>query len=128
MILPGQSYLAGVRGPFSYSVNKTNLSKFMLLSVSFGQPGRYPTHDPWTSVDNFGRSGLYKSLLSSYLSVLAGAKKVPVRSETEEQSSIGNGSAQKPPSRSKCRIRERSAFRSSSSSVVGAPPKGSTKD
>ena len=94
VILPCQSYRAGVSGSVTFCSGDSNLEKFSILTASFGQTDFSPTYDPWTYVDNFGRSNIYKSLSSSCRAVLAGPKMDPVRSETE--GSVVDKSALKP--------------------------------
>ena len=116
LILPCQSYMAGVSGSSTLCSEDSNLAMFSLLSASFGQSAFSPDYDPWTYVDNFGRSRIYKSLLSSYRTALATPEKVPTRSGVDD--SVADESALKPPSSNKRRRLEKSGSRSSASSVV----------
>ena len=99
VILPCQSYMASVSGSVTLCSDDSYLEKFSLLSASFARTAFSPTYDSRTFVENFGRSKVYKSLLSSYRAVLAGPKKVSVRSEAEDF--VIEESALKPPSDNK---------------------------
>ena len=123
-ILPCQSYIARVSGSVALSSVDANLENFSLLAASFGRSAFSPTYDPWTSFDAFGRFNVYKSLQSSYRSVLSGPKKTSARSETED--SVENKSALKPPSDSKRRTLEKNASRSTTSSMVAESTPGSS--
>ena len=46
VILPCQSYLAGVPGSLACCSSYSNLNSFSLISASFGQSAFYPTYDP----------------------------------------------------------------------------------
>ena len=83
------------------------------------------TYDPWTYVDNFGRSKIYKSLSSSYRAVLTGPEKVLARSGVDD--SVADESALKPASSNKRRRLEKGRSRSSTSSVVGESAPGTSK-
>ena len=121
VILPCQSYMAGVSDSVTLCGDDSNLERFSPLSASIGRSAFSPSYDPWTYVDNFCRSRIYKALLASYCAVLTGPKKVSVRGETEE-------SALKPPSDSERRRMEKSNSRSSSSSsMAGDPVPGTSK-
>ena len=124
VIPPCQSYMASVSGSSTLSSDDSNLAKFSLLSGSFGQSAFSPTYDPWTYVDNFGRSEIYKSLSSSYRAVLAGPEKVLARSELDD--SVADESALKPPSSNKRRRLEKSRSRFSTSSVAGESAPGTS--
>ena len=124
LILPCQSYMAGVSGSSTLCSDDSSLAKFSLLSASFGQSAFSPGFDPWTYVDNFGRSRIYKSLLSSYRTALASPEKVPARSGVDD--SVADESALKPPSSNKRRRLEKSGFRSSTSSVAGESAPGTS--
>ena len=66
VILPSQSYVANVRDAVAFCSDDGNLAKFIDFASSFGRSAFAPDYDPWTYVDNFGRSKTYKSLLASY--------------------------------------------------------------
>ena len=106
VIRPCQSYMASVSGSSTLCSDDSNLARFSLVSASFGQSAFSPTYDPWTYVDNFGRSKVYKSLLSSHRAVLAGPEKVLARSGDDY--SVADESALKPPSSNKRRRLEKS--------------------
>ena len=116
--------MAGVSGSSTLCSDDSNLAKFYLLSASFGQSAFSPGYDPWTYVDNFGRSKIYKSLTSAYRIVLAGPEKVLARSEVDD--SVADESALKPPSSNKRRRIEKKGSRSSNSSVVGESAPGTS--
>ena len=59
LILPCQSYITGVSGSSTLCSDDSSLAKFSVLSASFGQSAFSPGYDPWTYVDNFGRSIIY---------------------------------------------------------------------
>ena len=128
VILPSQSYVANVRDAVAFCSNNGNLTKFIDFSSSFGRSAFASDYDPWTYVDNFGRSKIYKSLLASYRTALSTPQKTLVRSAPEDQSSVADTSAVKAPSRTKRRKMERRASRASSSSTAGAIEPGSSKD
>ena len=128
VILPSQSYLANVRDAVAFCSDNGNLTKFIDFSSSFGRSAFASDYDPWTYVDNFGRSKIYKSLLASYRTALSTPQKTLVRSAPEDQSSVADTSAVKAPSSTKRRKMERRASRASSSSTAGASEPGSSKD
>ena len=128
VILPSQSYVANVRDAVAFCSDNGNLTKFIDFSSSFGRSAFASDYDPWTYVDNFGRSKFYKSLLASYRTALSTPQKTLVRSAPEDQSSVADSSAVKAPSSTKRRKMERRASRASSSSTVGAIEPGSSKD
>ena len=128
VILPSQSYVANVRDAVAFCSDNGNLSKFIDFSSSFGRSAFASDYDPWTYVDNFGRSKIYKSLLASYRTALSTPQKTLVRSAPEDQSSVADTSAVKAPSSTKRRKMERRASRASSSSTAGASEPGSSKD
>ena len=51
VVLPSESYLSGVSGPFTHCVTDCSLNDFSLLS--FGQSDFSPAYVPWTYVDVF---------------------------------------------------------------------------
>ena len=125
VILPCQSSMAGVSGSSTLCSDDSSLARFSLLSASFGQSAFSPSYDPWTYVDNFGRSKIYKSLSSSYRTVLAAPEKIPARGGMDD--SAADESALKLPSSTKRRRLEKSGSRSSASSVVGESAPGTSK-
>ena len=125
LILPCQSYMANVIGSVVRSSEDSNLAKFSTLSTSFGRSAFSPDYDPWAYVDTFGRSGIYKSLLSTYRKADSAPKRVSVQEDLGESSTVCDQSAVKFPS-SKKRRRGRSGSRSSASSVAGSPSKDSS--
>ena len=128
VILPSQSYVANVRDAVAFCSDNGNLTNFIDFSSSFGRSAFASDYDPWTYVDNFGRSKIYKSLLASYRTALSTPQKTLVRSAPEDQSSVADTSAVKAPSSTKRRKMERRASRASSSSTAGASEPGSSKD
>ena len=116
VILPCQSQMAGVSGSLTLCSGDSNLEKFSLLTAFFGGTAFSSTYVPWLYVVNLGRSKINKSLSFSYRAVLAGRKKVPVRSETED-SVVDESGLRPPPPPSKRRRMERSASQSSTSSI-----------
>ena len=128
VILPGQSYMANVRDSVAFCSDGSNLAKFIDLSSSFGRSAFAPDYDPWTYVDIFGRSKIYKSLLASYRVALSTPLKAPVRVAPGDTSSVADTSAAKAPSSTKRRKMERRASRSSSASVIGVTEPSSSKD
>ena len=75
VVLPCQNYMAQVSGYVTLCSNDANLENFTLVSSSFGRAAFSSTYDPWVYADSFERSKIYKSLQSSYRSVLTGPKK-----------------------------------------------------
>ena len=72
VVLPGQSYLSGVPDSVPFCSQDSSLSKFSLLASDFGRTSFAPTYDPWGYVDTFGRSKVYKALLSFHKVAVAG--------------------------------------------------------
>ena len=128
VILPSQSYVPNVRDAVAFCSDDGNLAKFIDFSSSFGRSAFAPDYDPWTYVDNFGRSKIYKSLLASYRTALSTPQKSLVRSAPEDHSSVADMSAVKAPTSTKRRKMERRASRASSSSTAGVSEPGSSKD
>ena len=95
IVLPIQRCLSGVPGSIELCVNDANLASFSLLSASFGRATFSASYEPWETVAAFGRSRIYKSLLSSYRSVVSGSKGCFVRLEVEGDSSVIDESALK---------------------------------
>ena len=125
LILPCQSYMANVPGSVIRSSEESNLARFSSLTASFGRTTFSSDYDPWTNVDTFDRSKIYKSLLATYRKSDSAPKRVTVQEDLEDSCTVGDQSAVKLPS-SKKRKRGRSGSRSSTSSVVGSPSKDSS--
>ena len=125
LILPCQSYMVNVPGSVIRSSEESNLARFSSLTASFGRTAFSSDYDPWTHVDTFGRSEIYKSLLATHRKSDSAPKRVTVQEDLEDSCTVGDQSAVKLPS-SKKRKRERSGSRSSTSSVVGSPSKNSS--
>ena len=64
--LPSQSYMVGVPDSVAHCSGNDSISKFSLLTADFGRVAFANDYDLWTFVDSFGRSRIYKSLLSSF--------------------------------------------------------------
>ena len=123
---PCQSYLSCVPDSISYCCSDASLEKFSALSSSFERSAFSTEYDPWTFVDEFGRSKIYKSLLTSYRAVTAVPSSRSVRMEKDTSSSVPDDSAAKVPSR-----KQRKRAGSSSSAISLASKKviqGSSKD
>ena len=88
VILPCQSYLANVRDSVAFCSNDDNLNIFSVLSVSFGRSAFSSDFDPWTHVDTFGRSKIYKSLLASCRVALSAPEKASVQVDSGDASSV----------------------------------------
>ena len=127
VILPCQSYLTSVPDSLLACCTESRLETFCHLSTSFGQSGFAADYDPWTFVDGFGRSAIYKTLVASHRSVLAGSD-FHFRSPTlPDVSSVQDAPAVKLPSENKRRRMKRSCSRSRSSSVIEESPAGGSK-
>ena len=126
VVLPVQSYLSGVPDSTAFCTSDSILAKFSLLSASFSQTVSSASYDPWTSVDEFGRNRIYKSLLTSYRSALSGLGGVGPDETTS--SSVGDMPAVVPPGDRKRKRMERSRSRSRASSVAKESPAGCSKD
>ena len=126
VVLPVQSYLSGVPDSTAFCTSDSSLAKFSLLSASFSQTVSSASYDPWTSVDEFGRNRIYKSLLTSYRSALSGLGGVGLDETTS--SSVGDMPAVVPPGDRKRKRMERSRSRSRASSVAKESPAGCSKD
>ena len=125
-MVPCQSYLSCVPNSISHCCSDVNLEKFSVLSSSFERSAFSVDYDPWTLVDEFGRSKIYKSLLTSYKAVTAVPSTRSVRIEKDTASSIPDDSAIKVPSK-----KQRKRAGSSSSTISSASKKavqGSSKD
>ena len=121
-----QSYLSCVPGFISSCCSDINLEKFTALSASFERSAFSSEYDPWTYVDEFGRSKIYKGLLATYKTVTAISPVRSVRMEKDSSSIVPDDSAIKVPSK-----RQRKRIGSSSSSTSSAskrPVQGSSKD
>ena len=128
VILPCQSYLANVRDSVAFCSNDDNLASFSLFSSSLGRSTFSEDYDPWTYVDTFGRSKIYKSLLASCRVALSAPEKISVHIDSGDASSVADDSAVKAPSSKKRRKMERKASRSSASSVTVSPQSSTTKN
>ena len=126
--MPCQSYLSEVSDSLALCSTDVSLEKFSLLSSSFGQSGLCSDYNPWTYVDNFGRSSIYKSLMSSHRSVLSGAGTSCKDVTAADVPSVRDAPAIRLPSDTKRRRMERSQSRSRSSSVVMEATTSSSKD
>ena len=126
--LPCQSYLPEVSDSLALCCTDVSLEKFSLLSSSFGQSGLSSDYDPWTYVDNFGRSSIYKSFMSSHRSVLSGAGTSFKDVTAADVPSVRDAPAIRLPSETKRRRMERSQSRSRPSSVVMEATTSSSKD
>ena len=125
-MVPCQSYLSCVSNSISHCCSDVNLEKFSVLSSSFERSAFSADYDPWTLVDEFGRSKIHKSLLTSYKAVTAVPSTCSVRIEKDTASSIPDDSAVKVPSK-----KQRKRAGSSSSTISSASKKavqGSSKD
>ena len=128
VVLPCQSYLSEVSDSLALCFTDVNLEKFSLLSASFGQSGLCFDYDPWAYVDNFGRSSIYKSFMSSHRSVLSGVEISAKDVTAADVPSVRDAPVIRLPSDSKRRRTERSQSRSRSSSVVMEATTSSSKD
>ena len=127
VILPCQSYLSSVPDSLIACCTDSRFEKFFQMSSSFGQSAFTADYDPWAYVDVFGRSAIYKTLVSSYRSVLSGSEfhfRSPGFADT---SSVRDAPAVKLPSDSKRRRMERNYSRSRASSVAGESPADGSK-
>ena len=126
LVVPCQSYLSCVPDSISYCCSDANLQKFSALSSSFERSAFFLDYDPWTFVDEFGRSKIYKSFLASYKTVTAVSPTRAVRLGKGTASSVPDDSAVKLPSRT-----QRKRMGSSSSTISSASKKlvqGSSKN
>ena len=128
VILPCQSYQANVRDSVAFCSKDDNLVNFSLLSSSFGRSAFTSDYDPWTHVDTFGRSKIYKTLLASCRVASSTPEKASVHIDSVDASSIADDSALKAPSSKRRRKMERKASRSSTSSVTVSPQPSTTKN
>ena len=128
VILPCQSYLTSDPDSLLACCSEPQLEKFQQLSSSFGQSAFAADYDPWPFVDGFGRTAIYKTLVTSYRSILSGSE-FQFRSPTiADTSSIPDASAVKLPSDSKRRRMERAISRSRASSVADESSASSSKN
>ena len=127
-VLPCQNFLSEVSDFLALCCSDVNLETFSLLFASFGQSGLCSDYDPWTYVDNFGRSSIYKSFMSSHRSVLFGAGTSCKDVTSADVPSVRDSPAIRLPSDTKRRRMERSQSRSRSSSVVMEATTSSSKD
>ena len=126
LIEPCQSYLSCVPDSILHCCSDANLEKLSALSSSFERSAFSPDYDPWTFVDEFGRSKIYKSLLASYKVVTAVSPPRAVHLETGIASSVPDDSAIKVPSKKQ---RKRAGSSSSTiSSISKKAVQGSSKD
>ena len=126
LIEPCQSYLSCVPDSILHCCSDANLEKLSALSSSFERSAFSPDYDPWTFVDEFGRSKIYKSLLASYKVVTAVSPPRAVHLATGIASSVPDDSAVKVPSK-----KQRKRAGSSSSTISSTSKKavqGSSKD
>ena len=84
LVIPCQSYFSCVPGFISSCCSDVNLEKFATLSASFDRSAFSPDYDPWTFVDEFGRSKKYKGLLATYRAVTSVPSARSVRIERNE--------------------------------------------
>ena len=125
--LPSQSYMVGVPGSVAHCSSDDSMSKFSLLTSSFGRAAFASDYDPWTFVDTFGRSRIYKSLLSSYKAASI-APSASVRTVEETKSAnVLNKSALTVPSNSKRKRSGSVGTRSTTSSTGGNSGQTSSK-
>ena len=109
------------------AVMDDSMAKFSLLAAEFGRAVLVDEYDPWTYVDSFGRSRIYKSLLSSYKAATI-APSVSVRTVEESMlASVLDKSALTIPSSTKRRRSGSVGSRSTTSSVGSALDKGPLK-
>ena len=127
LVVPCQSYLSCVPDFISCCCSDASLEKFAVLSASFERSAFSPDYDPWTYVDDFGRSKIYKGLLATYRAVTAIPSARSVRMERDTSSFVPDDSAIKVPSK-KQRKRAGSNSSSTISSASKKPVQGSSKD
>ena len=126
VVMPCQSYFSCVPDFNPSCITEVNLEKFPHLSASFGQSTFASEYDPWTYVDAFGRSKIYRGLLVSYKAVTSVPVVRSVPLEKKNASSVPDESEVKVPSRS-----QRKSLGSSSSTLSLSSKKlvqGSSKD
>ena len=126
--LPSQSYMVVVPDSVAHCSSDDSLAKFSLLSVDFGRAAFANDYDPWTFVDSFGRSRIYKSLLSSYKAAsVAPSASVGTVEETASSSALSKQLALDIPSSTKKRRSGSVGTKSTSSSVKSVSGQGSSK-
>ena len=128
VVFPCERYLSEVSDSLALCCTDVNLENFSLLSASFGQSELCSDYDPWTYVDNFGRSSIYKPFMSSHRSVLSGAGTSAKDVTAADVSSVRYAPANRLPSDTKQRRMKRSQSRSRSSSVVMEATTSGSKD
>ena len=126
--LPSQSYMVGVPDSVAHCSSDDSLAKFSLLSVDFGRTAFANDYDPWTFVDSFGRSRIYKSLSSSYKAAsVAPSASVRTVEETASSSALSKQPALDIPSSLKRNRSGSVGTKSTSSSVKSVSRQGSPK-
>ena len=121
VILPEPNFFANVPNSVPYFSDDQFEDQFTLLASDHGGSVFAADYDPWVRVDNFGRSSLYKVLLSSYKTESA------VRLHIGDTSSVVDEAALKMPSKTKRKRQGRKATGSSTSSVVSEMAQSSSK-
>ena len=126
--LPSQSYMVGVPDSVANCSSDDSMANFSLLSVDFGRSAFANDYDPWTFVDSFGRSRIYKSLLFSYKTASV-ALSISVR--TVEESTSSSALSKQPaldiPSSTKRKRSESVGIKSTTYSVRSVSGQGSSK-
>ena len=98
LVVPCQSYLSCVPD-FICCCSDANLETFSVLSASIERSAFSSDYDPWTYMDEFGRSKIYKSLLGSYRAVTTVPSTRSVRMEGDTTSSVPGDYAIRVPSK-----------------------------
>ena len=88
LVIPCQSYLSCVPGFISSCCSDVNLETFATLSASFDRFAFSDDYDPWTFVDEFCRSKIYKGLLATYRAVTFVPSARSVRIERDTSSTV----------------------------------------
>ena len=123
-----QSYMVGVPDSVAHCSSDDSLAKFSLLCVDFGRAAFANDYDPWTFVESFGRSRIYKSLLSSYKAAsVAPSASVRTVEETASSSALSKQPALHIPSSLKRKRSGSVGTKSTSSSVKSVSRQGSPK-
>ena len=99
LVVPCQSYRSCVPESILSCCTSANLEKFFFLSASFERSAFSADYNPWTYVETFGRSKIYKGLLASYKEVMAVPPIRSVRVEEGGASSVPDESAVKVPTK-----------------------------
>ena len=128
VILPSQSFVSNVPDSISYCSSDSSLLKFSQLSADFGRKAFMENYDPWIEMDLFGRASIYKSLLASYKSMLAGPAATVQQPDSDGNSTVVDAAAVNVPSRLQRKRQFASGPGSGSSSVVEEPTEGSSKN